>query len=634
MRSVNSSIFSALDWEKPGTVWIDDFEDGRGNSYVLSNPSETLVVLRPEEIPEALHRLDANLAAGKLAAASIAYDAGLGFDKPMRSRHAPRNPLLWLGFYDECQKVEEAESIAPPDVLPSAEPARIHRLAWNMEYAQYERCVNRILEYIRAGDVYQVNFTCLARFENSEPPHSLFLRLRQAHRPPHAAFINAGDWKVISLSPELFLRAWGGQILARPMKGTMRRGRWCEEDEAQARRLEADEKNRAENLMIVDLMRNDLGRLCLHGTVQTPRLFHVERYPSLFQMTSDISGRLREGITTLELLRAVFPPGSVTGAPKLRALEIIDELEVESRGVYCGAIGLFQPGGDFTLNVAIRTIVHRGIGCELGLGGAIVADSDPHAEWEELQLKGAFLGARGGDCGSGSGGGGGSGEFCLLETLRLGADGEWVWLEEHLERMRRSALYFGWNFPEGAARDCLAAAAQSRGSGMARVRLLLDARGGCRSEIAPLPEPPPRPVRALLASQPTDPANRFLYHKTTCRDLYDAGWLSACQLGYFDLVHLNNRGEVTEGAISNLAAQIDGRWVTPPLECGLLPGLWRARRLAEGGIMERVIRLDDLLRATRIVLANSVRGETEIQSLDSESSGLHLWTQPSSEHNP
>jgi para-aminobenzoate synthetase/4-amino-4-deoxychorismate lyase len=529
----------------------------------------------------------------------FAYDAGLGLDRGFTSRHPSEGPLVWLGVYEACDRMD-ADSV---DVGPSDSPGDVYQLRMNVEKAEYQSAVERVKRYIEAGDVYQINYTAKLKFEHTGTACGMFARLRRAHPVDHSAWINTGERQIISLSPELFLRREADRVLTRPMKGTSRRGRWFEEDAALGRALAADEKNRAENVMIVDLMRNDLGRVCRLGSVHVPQVLHVDRYRSLFQMTSDVVGRLRDGVNTGTLLRAVFPPGSVTGAPKLRALEIIDELERESRGVYCGAIGLFRPGGDCLLNVAIRTIVRQGRQCEMGVGSGVVADSDAEAEWEEANLKGRFLGA------SWDG-------LELIETMGVLSRKR---LEMHLERMRRSAEYFSWAFPEDRIREAI-----SRVTGEGRARVLLSEDGRCRVETSPLPSPAERPVKAMLAARRTDPNDVFLYHKTTRRTAYDADWQEARRRGCFDLVYRNIRGEITEGAITNLVAKIDGRQVTPPLPCGLLPGIWRAERLATGEVAEAVIMLDDLLRAERIVLGNSVRGGVEIDVLV-DADGHPVW---------
>jgi len=608
----NPEQFSAALLDQPGTVLLDDRPPGRncGVSYLLYAPVEIIVAQTAGDVPGALSRLDEHLRGGRFAAGYIAYDAGLGLDKPLHSRHSSALPVVWLGVYEECRAFA-AEQIDPG---PHGLPADIAHLRLSITEEEYLAAAARVKQYIAAGDVYQINYTCKLRFEHRGRPRSLFSRLRRAHPVCHSAWINTGPRQVLSLSPELFLRRDGAKVCTRPMKGTMPRGRSWEEDEALAEALPKDEKNRAENVMIVDLMRNDLGRLCRPGTMRVSRALEVERYRTVLQMTSEVLGCLPAGTTAAQLLRATFPPGSVTGAPKLRALEIIDELEHEARGVYCGAIGLFRPGGDCLLSVAIRTIVQEGDQCELGVGGGIVADSDPRAELDEVRLKGRFLAAE-------------PQSFALLETMLVPQGRPPLFLEEHLERMRRSAGYFARDFPEAGLRAVLARTA-AEATTACRLRLLLDEAGQISAECSPPGPVEEMPVQVLLSPRRTDPADLFLYHKTTARDGYDADLHAARARGYFDVLYRNLRDEMTEGAITNLIAQIDGRWYTPPLHCGLLPGIWRAAKLRQGLVQERTITLADLLRATRIVLGNSVRGDVEVEAIVAAGSSEPIWRRP------
>lgn len=608
------------DWpsilENAGTVIIDDRDPERvPRTLLFRDPVDVLVARTPEEVADALPRIDALLASGKHLAGYLSYDAGLALDKPITSRHTPSMPLIWLGVYDGYTE--------HPELVEGREGADIGNFHLNVTEDEYLARVDRIREYIAAGDVYQVNYTVKLLFEHGGPAWRLFLRLREAHPVGYSAFVNTGEAQVVSISPELFLRREGNTVLTRPMKGTAHRGRWYANDLEAARALASDLKNRAENLMILDLMRNDIGRVSEMGGVRVPRMFHVERYASLFQMTSDVEGRLREGTTTSDLLRAVFPPGSITGAPKIRAMEIIDELEHESRGVYCGCVGCFHPGGDCLLNVAIRTIVQRGNQCEMGLGSGVVIDSDPKSEFAETLLKGEFVQAE-------------PARFELLETLLYRPGDGYSYWEEHLTRMRNSAEYFGRSFPEEAVRAELDRAAEEieARSCAARVRLLLGEEGICKVEWAEAGAPSPlrgglgwgpsessATVNLLLAARRTDPGDIFLYHKTTRREAYDADLHDARDKGFFDVLYTNTRGELTECSIANIIVELDDNWFTPPLSSGLLPGIWRARMLAEGKAAERVLTLDDVRRATRVIVGNSVRGAIAVASvvLDGES---------------
>jgi para-aminobenzoate synthetase / 4-amino-4-deoxychorismate lyase len=592
---------------RPGTVLLDDRHVGRraGTTYLFSSPSDIIAAARPGEVLPALQRLDRCLADGAFAAGFIGYEAGMALDKPIRPRRPGPLPLLWLGVYGRCRELD-SETL---DLGPAGSPDDISPAQLNVSRPEYLRQVRAIKEHIAAGDVYQVNYTCKLLFQHAAPAPVLFARLRAAHPVGFSGFVNVGPTQIVSLSPELFMRREGSRLVTRPMKGTIRRGRWPEEDAELARRLAGDEKNRAENVMIVDLMRNDIGRIASAGGVSVPSLFDVEPYETLFQMTSTVEGRLREGTPASRVIQATFPPGSVTGAPKIRAMEIIREAERAARGVYCGAVGFFGPGGDMLLNVAIRTIAQTGTRCELGVGSGIVADSVPESELEETLLKAAFLRAS-------------RVAFDLYETLLWRPGTGYLYLEEHLARLAGSARYFGRPYPGEAAREALSQAAG--GTGELRVRLILDAGGRCRAE-GRAPDPPPgAPVDLLLASRRVDPADRYLYHKTSLRAEREADLRAARERGCFESLYLNVDGQITEGAFTNLLVELPGGRFTPPIQCGLLPGVWRGDLLARGEATERVLTVTDLRAATRVWVGNSVRGAVEVGRV-LDAAGRALW---------
>ncbi|MHB0998456.1 MAG: aminodeoxychorismate synthase component I [Armatimonadota bacterium] len=595
---------------QPGTVLIDcrNIKSCSGYTHVFTEPSDLITALTPDEVASALRRLDEYLEYGFYIAGYLGYEAGLNLDKPIISKHKQSMPLIWLGVYKRCL-VFDSETL---DLGCVGELNDISDIRLNITEDDYLNNIRIIKEYITAGDIYQLNFTCKLLFEHHKPALHLFSRLRKAHPVCHSAFINTGDMQIVSLSPELFLERAGKRVLTRPMKGTSSRGRWFEEDIEIARQLPLDIKNRAENVMILDLMRNDLGRVCVAGGVSVPEMFKVEAYRSLFQMTSDVEGILRDEISVSDILKASFPPGSITGAPKIRAMEIIDQLEHESRGVYCGNIGMFRPGGDCLLNVAIRTIIQRGSHCEMGVGSGIVADSEPNAELRETLLKGQFLRME-------------PPKFKLLETLLYRVEIGYVFLDEHLRRMEKSSLYFGWRFPEQYLRNALLVTAadieasrNSLSEGNVRVRLLLSQNGECYSEWSDTGTAQTGLVNLLLAETQTDPADVFLYHKTTQRDVYDKDIHEARKNGYFDLIYTNIYGELTEGSITNLAVELDRQWYTPPLNCGLLSGIWRQSFIDAGTFTERILSIEDLYRATRVMVGNSVRGSLEVGSISQD----------------
>jgi para-aminobenzoate synthetase/4-amino-4-deoxychorismate lyase len=388
-------------------------------------------------------------------------------------------------------------------------------------------------------------------------------------------------------------------IATRPMKGTASRGRTTREDRDRAEWLRNDPKNRAENVMIVDLLRNDLGRLCNYGSVRAESLFAVERYPTLWQMTSTVTGELRPEVGFQQVFRALFPCGSVTGAPKVRAMQLLAAIEQRPRGVYTGAIGFFSKE-QTVFNVAIRTLELDGEHGAMGVGGGIVIDSDPAGEFRECLLKAEFLTAAGDRLPE---------RFELLESLlwRRG----YPLLELHLDRLIDSAEYFGFACDRQEARSALLNYARSfAGPEPRKVRLLLDPDGELHIENEILPDYEITiPARVRIASRRTDPQDAMLFHKTTHRPLYAEAFQTAIKAGYDDVLFLNQRGEVAEGAIHNIFMEKDGRWLTPPIECGLLAGVQRRRILeTQPGVEERVLYPENLRHADAVYLCNAVRG--------------------------
>ncbi|MBC8077362.1 MAG: bifunctional anthranilate synthase component I family protein/class IV aminotransferase, partial [Chloroflexales bacterium] len=428
---------------------------------------------------------------------------------------------------------------------------------------------------------------------------ALYRQLSTAQPADYRAYLDNGDYRILSLSPELFFGWDGDQIMTRPMKGTARRGRWLAEDEARAAALLASEKERAENLMIVDLLRNDIGRVAEIGSVRVPQLFAAERYPTVWQLTSTVSARTRPATTLEDVFAALFPCGSVTGAPKVSTMRLIAALEDTPRGVYCGAIGLIEPGGAATFNVAIRTVqLDAATGAaNYGVGGGITWDSTAAGEYAEVRAKAALLGTR-------------WPTFALLETLRL-EGGRYTLLDRHLARLADSARYFDFQFDIKDARAALDVHAGEHAHEVRRVRLLLAQGGAVRVESAPLQPLPPEPLPVALTHTPVSSDDRFLFHKTTQRATYDA--LRANAPDAFDVLLWNERGELTEFTIGNLVLELEGRRYTPPLSSGLLAGTMRAELLETGQIAERVLLREDLARATGVWLVNSVRGWMRVQ---------------------
>lgn len=539
-----------------------------------------IAAYRHTEVLPALVEVERATQKGLSAVGFVAYEAAHGFDSAFPEARAGL-PLVWFALV-ELSQAKLAD--VPSSGLESA--------VWSPTLTQpdYRRALQRIRAYIEAGDVYQVNYSFRLRAPFAGDPLALFWRLYQAQPVPYAAYIETGEHVILSLSPELFFALEGEQIVSRPMKGTAPRGRTLEDDSEQAQALRCSEKNRAENLMIVDMVRNDLGRIAKRGSVRVPKLFETERYATLWQMTSTVEAQTHAPLS--EIFRALFPAASITGAPKIRATQIIHELETAPRGIYTGAVGVVLPNRRAQFNVAIRTMhYHRATEqLEYGVGSGVVWDSEAQDEYQECLAKAqAILRPRP--------------EFELLETLLWRAGRGYFLLEKHLQRLLRSAEYFGFKVDIEAVQELLNASRPD--SDKARCRLLVNRCGEARLEWTPL-EQKPRVWRVALASEPVDPHDVFLYHKTTHRQVYDKA-RAACP-DCDDVILWNPRGEITESTIANVVVKLRGRRYTPPVACGLLGGVYREHLLERGWIEERVITLEELQQAEAIYLINSVRG--------------------------
>lgn len=580
-------------------ILLDDAERGSGACRLFQAPRRIVTAWSPEQVPAALAEIDRARSAGFSAAGFLAYELGYLLEPRLTPLLPPERdmPLLWMGVFDEPARLD-AQAVRR--WLPSAEPEiSISDVRASMDPAAYRAAFDRANALIAAGDVYQINLTFRLSFAYRGDPRALYAALRRRQRVGHGALISTPDFHVLSLSPELFLSLQDGTAVTRPMKGTAARGATAQADAAIRDRLRADEKSRAENLMIVDLLRNDLGRLARPGDVRVTELFGIETYRTLHQMTSEIQATIRLNVGLAELLAALFPCGSVTGAPKIRAMQIIRELEPCPRGVYCGGIGYLSPDGGASFNVAIRTLLLRPDGRgDLGIGSGIVFDSDADAEYQECLLKAAFLTKP-------------EPPLALVETFRWQRDGGYVLLDRHLQRLAGSARWFALPYEEGKVHAALCHAAQGFDTRPMRVRLLLDEDGELTVTSEPLPDRADTalhlPLRWRFATQPVSSADPFLYHKTSRRALYDDELARARADGFDEVLFRNEFGELTEGAWSNLFVRRGGRLLTPPVRCGLLDGTLRQELLATGAIEEAVLRTEDLAGAEAVLFGNSVR---------------------------
>jgi len=585
---------------RPGSILLQTARCDEDNfrSYLFMQPVRTLSIGGG-----LFDQIDQALASGYYVAGYLSYECGESLRKlnPC-GQPKPNAPLGWLGVYSRAylfnHRTGEFEG-EPPEELPAEDSQpnasyEIQNLRFGIDEKSYAEKIAAIQEYIRAGDTYQVNFTDQALFDFSGSPMALFAALLESQPVQYGAFLNADHQQILSFSPELFFRRREREIVTRPMKGTARRGADNMEDKQIARWLQNDEKNRSENVMIVDLMRNDLGRICEYGSVRVDQLFTVDQYATLFQMTSQVSGTLRQDVSYAGLFASLFPCGSVTGAPKHRTMEIIQELERGPRGVYTGAIGFFSPMREAIFSVPIRTIVLEKNRGAMGVGSGIVIDSRAEDEYRECLLKFDFL-AR---CEE---------RFELLESILW--NDSYSLLPMHLERMESSAEYFGFDFDRASILEALEdAGKQLIGGARTKVRVILERSGAVKITHCPVEENASSQT-VMISSIPVTSSDRFLRHKTTRRQLYDEQYQQALRQGYDEVIFLNERNEVTEGAISNIFIEMDGQWFTPPVECGLLPGIYRRHLLETNpAATEKILHLDDLAAADAVYICNSVRG--------------------------
>ena len=590
-------------------VLLDDSLTQGGRSLLYAAPERIVSASSPEEVDAALDEVSAGLARGLHAAGFFSYELGYCLEPKLRDLLPAdrRVPLFWIGLFRTPAPLDDASTRAWLDANGGTERAKISDLTLSWTREQYTSAFDKVEDYIAAGDVYQINLTLKYRFAFEGNPVALYAALRRKQRVAYGALISAPDFSVLSLSPELFFRRAGKHMSTRPMKGTAPRGRTPREDARLKTWLAMDEKQRAENLMIVDLLRNDLGRVAKIGSVEVTDLFTVETYRSVHQMTSGISAELRSDMGLKDMLRALFPCGSVTGAPKVRAMEIIRELEADPRGVYTGAIGHIAPSGDAQFNVAIRTVVLGADGGEMGIGSGIVADSKADSEFEECLLKAQFLTRP-------------DAPFALIETIRYERSTGFHLLERHLARLQSSAGHFGYPFSREAVLAALEAEAARVEAPVAMLRLLLAEDGTITVTSTAIELPTKGTVwRFVISDQRLDEKDPFFYHKTTRRQFYDREMERQKALtGCDEVVFLNKKGELTEGTRTNLFIEIDGRLFTPALTCGLLPGTLREELLdlPRAAASEAVLTPQDLLTADRIYLGNSVRGLIRAELLE------------------
>lgn len=565
-----------------------DFLEG-AEPKIFRRPRQILVANEANEVQDCLVAVEQAVACGAWAAGFVSYEAASGFDPGLVTHEPGRLPLVVFGLFSRPEPVDWAGDEPGPSVLGD----------WRIltPRSAYHQAFLTIQDAISQGQTYQVNYSTRIKAEFWGDARALYRQLQAAQQGRYGAYAEWEEFSLISASPELFFRVDDGRILCRPMKGTIGRGRFSAEDEAQMRALQESAKDRAENVMIVDLIRNDLGKVAATGSVATQDLFRVERYPTLYSMTSTVTADLPSDRTWRDVMTALFPCGSITGAPKASTMRIIQEVEGSPRGIYCGTLGYVSPDGHAVFNVAIRTLtIDRRRGwAEFSAGGGITADSNECLEYAEVQTKSQFLipapwSASGMD---------------LLETMRL-EQGRYTLLEAHVARLQASAEYFGRPCSESQVLAKLHATAGALTEGGWRIRLLLDAAGGVAVEAFPWQPTPADNPRVAWAHEPVSSQDRMLFHKTNHRARY-VNWHPP-DSGFFDHLLWNDEGYATEFTRGNLVAEVNGTLWTPPIECGLLPGTMRQWLLDGGWIKMARLTRSEVEAADQLWFINSLEG--------------------------
>ena len=603
MSDSEPKFHETLEADLEGTILLETVprQGFEGKTLLFSNPATILHTGRTDEVVDVLAEMDEWVGKGYHVAGYLKYEAGhaLQADRQTQSE----SPLIWFGIYDDPIEFsrESIDSLFSERNTrsPLSTPGR-----FALDRSTYTSRIHQIKHHIREGDVYQINFTAPYVFPVESTPLDLYGHLRSRQRVDYAAYIRTGEGHILSLSPELFFERRRNVITARPMKGTARRGQTELEDARLREMLSQDAKNRAENLMIVDLIRNDLSRVCEPGSIKVPWLFDTELYETVIQMTSTVTGRLRSNASYSDIFQSIFPSGSITGAPKKRAMEIISNLEESPRGVYCGSVGYISPKEEAVFNVAIRTIeISDGTG-RMGIGSGIVWDSVAKQEFDECLLKASFLGDTLADVEANVEPAHAMAGMKIIETMRL--DGTIELLDFHMQRIMNSAAFFDYPIPHQAMLSDLLSLSNS--TGPARVRLTLDEDGNYEITSRPL-DSIPEIHRLTISNFRVDPSNVYLFYKTTRREQYDQDLADARRAGFDEVLYLNSRGEIAEGAMSNIFVEIDDELLTPPVSSGLLPGVFRKHVLRTNArAREEVLMPDDLRKARQLYICNAVRG--------------------------
>ncbi len=572
--------------DKASFALLEDTKSKQNKHYLLTNAFTEIIAYKPPELKAAFKKIESLGRQGFYLCGYMAYEAGYHFiDKKINPSFFLSEPLLYFVAFENMQTYIPC--------FKSNKPLALYDFYLSQNMDDYIKTIHKIKNYIKNGDIYQANYTLKYNFSFSGDILSLYKKLRQSQPVEYGALLHFEQKKILSFSPELFVKKTANIITSQPMKGTAKRGKNKTEDQKIIRAMQKDEKTLAENLMIVDLMRNDLSRICKVASIKVKNLFKIKTYQSLHQMVSTIQGELRKNISLYDIFHHIFPCGSITGAPKIRTMEIIAKLEKTPRDVYTGALGYILPNQDFCFNIPIRTLTITDKNkAQMGIGSGIVYDSQPLAEYKECLLKAQFLKNANGD-------------FYLFETMHC-KNGNILLLEYHLKRLQASAFFFDFPFDTHIINQQIVTKTQNL-SGMFRVKLCLHYNGHIEFIISPF-HADNRIKKLMISEKKVHSQNIWLYHKTSHRNFYEQQYEQALNQGYDEVIFCNEKNELTEASRHNLIINLKGRLYTPPISSGLLPGVFRQKLLDDKKITEKTLTLKDVQKSQEIFIINGLNG--------------------------
>ncbi|MEE9325949.1 MAG: aminodeoxychorismate synthase component I [Cocleimonas sp.] len=576
-------------------------------NLLFTQAQHEIIATTLDELPSALEKVEAYKQQGLFLCGYLSYEAGYHFiDKSIQTSHTTKlqQPLLYFIVFEKMQELNRKEiedAFSSTDLFPESKLC-LHDLKLNATKEIYLKSISTIKKYIESGDTYQINYTIKYLFKLQGNLPALYQQLRRNQPVEFGALLNFPQSKIVSLSPELFIKKKDNTITSKPMKGTAKRGLDKAQDDEILKFLKNDPKTLSENVMIVDLIRNDFGRVCETGSVHVNKLFEIQTFKTIHQMISTVKGTLKKDLSFYEILKALFPCGSITGAPKIRTMEIINDLEKEPRGIYTGAIGYLLPDNDFYFNVPIRTVsIGEDQQCEMGIGSGIIYESDAKDEYAECLLKADFLTSI-------------NKSFYLIEAFRFDADKQKINnIQRHLSRLGKSANYFGFKLNLIEINIELEKIKHSMDSGMHKIRLCAYQNGDFKLTHEEIFDDDNTMKTLIISDKKIDSTSIFQYHKTSRRELYTDGIKQAKRDGHYEIIFLNERNEVAEASYHNIFIRKGDQLFTPPLSAGILDGIYRQQFIKQHNAIEKIITTKDLSNCDEIILTNSVRNSVSVK---------------------